>query len=330
MKKTVLMTALMAVFTLTACEDKQAIQQATQQASEAVNNLVQLKKDYQQLESAMVAKDQEIIRLNKLLEEAQTSQSAGDVVGLQVKIKELYKAKEQYLLPKEGDVEEGEGTVQIVARVAETNQAWLNDLLMREMLVEAVDEETMKAFDQSAQKVDEATLQTHYEEMFEEYQKEAIENRLIGMHNVMRMGYMGQRNHLAQFSIWNESYNGGAHGVHHTNYIVVDLAKKQRITLNDVFSSSVMDELNLLLQGQYLVVRSNYELEESLDMKDFRVSDNFYFSPTGITFVYPLYELGPYVLGEVELSLNYQQMNHLLNKPFQQTEADGFFKDDDF
>lgn len=173
-----------------------------------------------------------------------------------------------------------------MARVAETNQAWLNDLLMREMLVEAADEDTMKAFDQSAQKVDEATLQKHYEEMFEEYQKEAVQERLIGMHSVMIMDYMGQLNNLAQFSVWNESYNGGAHGVHHTNYIAVDLAKKQRITLNDVFSPSVMEELNLLLQGQYLVVRTNHEIEESfLDMKDFRVSDNFYFSPTGITFV---------------------------------------------
>lgn len=52
------------------------------------------------------------------------------------------------------------------------------------MLVEAVDEETMKAFDQSAQKVDEVTLQKRYEERFAEYQKEAIENRLIGMHSV--------------------------------------------------------------------------------------------------------------------------------------------------
>ena len=46
---------------------------------------------------------------------------------------------------------------------------------------------------------------------------------------------------------------------------------------------------------------------------DLAPTENFYLTPEGITFHYNVYEIAPYVMGAIQISLPYQIMEHLLS-----------------
>ena len=46
---------------------------------------------------------------------------------------------------------------------------------------------------------------------------------------------------------------------------------------------------------------------------DLEPTENFYLSEKGITFYYNIYEIAPYVMGPVEITLPYEIMSHLLS-----------------
>ena len=46
---------------------------------------------------------------------------------------------------------------------------------------------------------------------------------------------------------------------------------------------------------------------------DLTPTENFYLGKEGITFHYNVYDIAPYVMGAIEITLPYEMMQHLLN-----------------
>ncbi len=101
------------------------------------------------------------------------------------------------------------------------------------------------------------------------------------------------------------SYSGGAHGMYASSYYVLDLQKKKRVMLNDLFDEKGMKALDKLLEKHY---RSKYEVapnetleEGGLFENSIAATENFYITGKGIGFVYHPYEIASYAMGEIEI-----------------------------
>ena len=108
------------------------------------------------------------------------------------------------------------------------------------------------------------------------------------------------------------SYSGGAHGMYASSYYVLDLQKKKRVMLIDLFDEKGLKALNQLLEKHY---RSKYgvspteTLEEGgLFENSISANENFYITGKGIGFVYHPYEIASYAMGEIELFIPFKEI----------------------
>lgn len=113
-------------------------------------------------------------------------------------------------------------------------------------------------------------------------------------------------------------YTGGAHGIYMASFLNIDLRTLAPIRLDDLFVSNYEEPLTDLLWNQLMAdnkVATRQELEDLgyATTGDLAPIENFYLGRDGITFYYNVYEIAPYVMGPVEITLPYEMMQHLLN-----------------
>ena len=115
-----------------------------------------------------------------------------------------------------------------------------------------------------------------------------------------------------------EEYTGGAHGIYMTSFLNLDLRTLTPIHLNDLFAEGYEEALTDLLWNQLMAdnrVATRKELEDLGygSTGDLTPTENFCIAPQGITFFYNVYEIAPYVMGAIEITLPYDIMSHLLD-----------------
>lgn len=115
------------------------------------------------------------------------------------------------------------------------------------------------------------------------------------------------------------SYTGGAHG--NTNVVngVLDMKNGTPLCLADLFSEASLSDLNNLVR-MVLVEQNECETIEELISKeiffsvnDIEVTENFYVNEAGITWLYDPYDIAPYVVGEVSVTLPWDKVYPLLS-----------------
>ncbi len=114
----------------------------------------------------------------------------------------------------------------------------------------------------------------------------------------------------------NYAYTGGAHGIGITRFLVYDTEAMDRIDLQAIFESGYEARLQKLLEQKY---RATYFLEEGQPLSDaglfedhIPVSENFWLTSNSIGFYYNPYELAPYAMGAISISLSYEQVLPLM------------------
>lgn len=113
-------------------------------------------------------------------------------------------------------------------------------------------------------------------------------------------------------------YTGGAHGIYSSTFLNMDLRTLSPIRLDDLFVSEYEEALTDLLWNQLMAdnkVATHQELEDMgyATTGDLKPTENFYLSKEGITFYYNVYEIAPYVMGPIKITLPYEVMQHLLS-----------------
>lgn len=124
---------------------------------------------------------------------------------------------------------------------------------------------------------------------------------------------------LLVYSYHYEEYTGGAHGIYMTSYLNLDLQTLIPIRLDDIFVGDYRESLTDLLWNQLMLdnnVTSRQELEELGYVTDNELepTENFYLDHNGITFYYNVYEIAPYVMGPVKITIPYDVLEHLLGE----------------
>lgn len=136
---------------------------------------------------------------------------------------------------------------------------------------------------------------------------------------------------LAQFIIEDYEYTGGAHGLYSASVIIYDLQQKKRLTLDDVVRSPAdKQKLESLVYQAYqnLFVYAKDFKEHEKTWK-FEMSENFYFTPQGMSFFYNPYHIGPYAMGSVSLNVKTADVKVLI-KPEYWADEFTHFDDEDF
>ncbi len=113
-------------------------------------------------------------------------------------------------------------------------------------------------------------------------------------------------------------YTGGAHGIYMSSYLNLNLKTLTPIRLTDLFVPDYELPLTDLLWNQLMADNNVATHEELEDMGytstgELTPTENFYLDRNGITFYYNVYDIAPYVMGPVKISLPYDAVRHLLN-----------------
>lgn len=132
------------------------------------------------------------------------------------------------------------------------------------------------------------------------------------------ISFEGQNYNLVTFSLFNNSYSGGAHNNFNTEYTVFDLTNKKKLTLNDVLKPVAKAKVLELLKSNNQSDLTEYQT----DLAALELSENFYFGQSGLVFVYAPYEIAPWVFGMPELSVPYSELKDLIKPEYMPNQPD--------
>lgn len=123
---------------------------------------------------------------------------------------------------------------------------------------------------------------------------------------------------LLVYRIDYDEYTGGAHGIYTSTFLNMNLRTWIPIRLEDLFVIDYKEPLTDLLWNQLMAdnkVTTRQELEDLgyATTGELEPSENFYLGREGITFYYNVYDIAPYVMGPVKITLPYEAIQHLLS-----------------
>jgi hypothetical protein len=114
-----------------------------------------------------------------------------------------------------------------------------------------------------------------------------------------------------------EYYTGGAHGMREKNYYVLDLVEKEQIHLMDLFLQGTEAALKTHMEEALRAyselapgasLSTGYYFDDSVEL-----SEDFFLTPQGLGFHWDPYEIAPYVVGPVEITIPYEDIEDLFN-----------------
>ena len=122
---------------------------------------------------------------------------------------------------------------------------------------------------------------------------------------------------LLVYRIDYNEYTGGAHGIYMATYLNMDLTLMRPLRLDDIFVGDYKDALTDLIWNQLMADNKVTTHEALEDMGyayngDIAPTENFYLSKEGITFYYNVYDITPYSMGPVKVTIPFAMMEHLL------------------
>lgn len=120
------------------------------------------------------------------------------------------------------------------------------------------------------------------------------------------------------------AFTGGAHGIYQTRFYNYDLKTGKLLKLEDLFQPGFQKRLTALAEAAF---RKQRELTPTVSLAEagFEFTDNrfalnelFLMTPQGLRFLFNVYEVAPYVTGDTEFAVDYNELEPLL-KPESQS-----------
>lgn len=314
MKKSFLTFTLSSIFILSACDDK-----ASQKLVESEKKFTQLETDYKKAQSELATKTATLTQVQTALNQVKNNNLSFPT--LQVEIVKLFEKREKLKFEKDPEYEfiPKDAYASLLISTAKTQIEWLDALLLNRIIeIWQVSSET------ETQEVTEDEIKDFFKELYQSLLDAA--NEYQGSHSIsFRTNYLGQRNNIVIFSQQEESYPAGAaHSLWSTKYLNIDIHKQTIITLNDLINPKDHEKLREALWKSYQKRPNKNHSREDYVLENFSITDNFYFVPNGITFVYPLYEIGSFLDGEVEVLVEFELLKDLMKPEYFPTLKDGY------
>ena len=126
-----------------------------------------------------------------------------------------------------------------------------------------------------------------------------------------------QNDSLLSYAVEYSDYEGGAHGSYRITYTNIDLNELVTLSEEDLFVPGYYKELtDKILQS--LMKEYDAEIPDSLLMRGFFTiedivpNDNFWLSAEGINYSYNQYEIAPYSMGVIDVTVPYSELKNIL------------------
>jgi hypothetical protein len=113
-------------------------------------------------------------------------------------------------------------------------------------------------------------------------------------------------------------YTGGAHGMRSKDYYVFSLEERRRLALDDIVQDGAKPALEDLVEEalrELMEIPSWIPLSEKGFFEDWEGKlEDFYLSSHGLGFQWDPYEIAPYVMGSMEVSIPYNRLQGILTQ----------------
>lgn len=133
------------------------------------------------------------------------------------------------------------------------------------------------------------------------------ENKLEGY-------FSGRHDNIITYTVSNYVFEGGAHGSTVESSVNIDLKTGKQVTEEDFFIPGYKEALSALLSAHLHDEMPDQESYDALFIKDLEPNGNFKVSEQGVTYVYGQYEIGPYYLGIIKVTIPWNELGDLVRE----------------
>ena len=122
----------------------------------------------------------------------------------------------------------------------------------------------------------------------------------------------GTHGNILSYTVTKYIYTGGAHGMTSETTLNFDTDNGSLIGETELFQDGYEERLSSLLSLHLPEALQEPGDTAMLFSRDIRPNGNFKVSEAGVTYIYNQYEIGPYVLGAVEVTVPWEELKDLL------------------
>ena len=128
---------------------------------------------------------------------------------------------------------------------------------------------------------------------------------------------LARRGNILTIVINSYLFTGGAHGMPVSHWLNWDLAEEKLLSLDDVIAAGKEEAFwKLAEEAHKLWLDAQTVNSEFRQNWPFARTDDFRLTDGGMVLLYGVYTLGPYSMGEVELTLPKEKLAHLLRESY--------------
>lgn len=166
------------------------------------------------------------------------------------------------------------------------------------------------------------------------------ENEQLNLYQISRkITLLSTSPRLIQIRQEDYEYTGGAHGMPSNSFYVFDMAQQKQLALDDILvnpaKKKALEKLgfaqfkNFVKKDyeRYGEVLTEAEFADHQKTWQYELTDNFYFTPKGLTLSYDPYALGPYSMGFFILNIDKKDLKGIVKDEYLNQHFDKF--DDD-
>ncbi len=129
--------------------------------------------------------------------------------------------------------------------------------------------------------------------------------------------FSGRHGDVISYTVTNYVYEGGAHGSASEDAVNMDIKSGKQISEDDFFIPGYKEGLSSALTAHLRDAMPDQESYDALFVKDIEPNGNFKVSEQGVTYIYGQYEIGPYYLGIIKVTVPWDELGDLVREhPF--------------
>lgn len=187
---------------------------------------------------------------------------------------------------------------------------------LQENFAEAVFGDGMRTYDIRAalERYREASIENYVDsnlEGWEQFGKDEEWGASFTWQEIISTHFLGKYGDMQSCVISRYGFTGGAHGMDEDTAIVFDLKTGDPVCEDDIFEAGWESRIAESLTAH---LRDSFEDEETYNMlfvREIEPNGNFFVTEQGITYIYGRYEIGPYVVGIVRVTIPWEEIKDL-------------------
>ena len=122
-------------------------------------------------------------------------------------------------------------------------------------------------------------------------------------------GFLPEYDGMVSYIKYIYGYSGGAHGMDAKTCRTFDLSTGAEVPEKDIFKRGYEDRLTEALREN---LPKSVEDKDMLFETEITPSEDFYITAEGITYIYQRYEVGPYALGIIEVTVPWEEIKDII------------------